>query len=537
MQKTLKTILISVIASILILSACKIVNAGYVKVDLLEYVDGVRDPFYDEIYSKNNLSISLAYNNDSNLLFFNYTSQINQIQIDSLLLNSSCEGKSYKIIFSQVKPGNITYYFIEIWLDRTNVISIDDEYYIQINAESPFRITVTITLPESPEPGITGPEPNYNWLSIVFFILSVVTIRLFMLFKKPYMYFRLANEYNCVCVGRYVDSTYDENLKKWLHIFKGSGEIREIYSNLSYNDLENFALNVKNFLIGKISGFHQLLPHVILKTIQVPGNVIIKKKAVDPRQKRLKYLYDFFIFLPMKGFVYSLYQQVFKKTDENLTEIEYLELEYSQESLEFKFNANYKTSELNKEGISTWVEKSETDVEYSKILALEKSSIQDLKFSFSKATIRKFNSIREALQNRDSNDQLKSKYIVKELELSSQNRKLSDENFDFYQQLRDMKDNFSSKLVEALKRFTQKSESLNSALPEVLGEVFYGKKLGMSDEENYSKALSKINARESNLTKDTKSFEIFEQNKQLIEKVNQLEKKFDANKLIGGELD
>jgi hypothetical protein len=533
-----KIILLGLISMFCLTFYIEIARSSYVnKTDLVDYVDNNRESFYTQIYSKNNLKIDFAWNNDSNLLFFNYTNPISQIQIDSLLLNNSCEANSYKVIFSQ-NPGNITYYFIEIWLDRINVISSDNEYYIQINNEIPFRLIVKPITPES----IPIPQENTFWrdfgwiITCIFVLFAIILFRLFMLLKNPYMYFRIQNEYTCDSVGRYVDSKYDENLKKWHYYFKSKEGIREIYSNLSYNDLENFALDIKNFLIGSLSGFHQLLPHVILKRIKVPNNVIIKKTKLDETKKVQKFFYEFLSFLPLKSIVYNLFKEIYVNTDDNLTEIEYLELEYSQETLEYKFNAKYKVEELNEKGLSIWVQKEENDIEYSKILSLEKSNIKDLKYEFSQAQIRKFNSIKEALQNRDSNDQLKSKYIVKELELSSQNKKLSDDNFDFYQQLRDLKDNFNSKLVENLKRFAQKSESLNENIPEMIGEIFYNKRLGMKDEETYSKALSKINEKDIESKKDTKSNEILEQNRLLMDKVVSLEKKIENQNLIGGDL-
>lgn len=543
-----KTKIIILIWFVSIFACTTSVRASYQNdATILDYINGDLDDFYTEIYNQDNVTIHFAWNNDSNLLYLNYSEAIVELQIDTNIITEDSESKYHKCVFAAANKE------IEIWFDRGHYVSSDDEYIIRINDGSPFRITVSPTIPQPPPPPPPPPPElpsfsewfrTFGWIfAVIFSILTLIIMRFFFLSKNPYLYPRVENQYNCECLGRYISSEYDEKLRKYKYYFKKASKkkgqsvegVRIVYSDLSFNDIESYALNIKNFLINTISGFHQLMPHIILKKIAVPDNVVIKNRQEVAGKKFYKILYKFISFLPMKSVVYSLFDKIYEETDENVEEIEYMELEYSREALEFRFNVTYKQKELNDEGKEEWVEINEENVAYGRILSLKKSEIRKLKYNFSDAQLKVFRSIKEALQNRDSNDQLKSKYIVKELELSSENKQLADENYQLYQQLRDLKDSFNSALIHELNKFIQKSEHLNQKLPEIVGEVFYNRRLGMKDEEVFEKALTKINTSEET-TGNEKTDKLIQLNVALADKIKELEEKIENVSLIGGDI-
>ena len=134
----------------------------------------------------------------------------------------------------------------------------------------------------------------------------------------------------------------------------------------------------------------------------------------------------------------------------------------------------------------------EEKVNYTKIISLKESGIRKLKIGFNSADIYEFRSVKEALDNRDSKEEIKSKFLIKEMDLTNQIKTISSDNFEYLHIIQDLKSKFKQKLTESMQKFTRKYYEIDENIPDLLGTVFEQKRLGITGKEQYTEALTDL---------------------------------------------
>ena len=529
MKNIRKNIIIGMISMFFILSIIN-VEASHLNELNLDFVDGFKNDEYENIYSNQNYSIGFLNTNDSCGFFINSLNIITEIQIDIFIITENDETKYFKSVFnneeiSYMNEMNETIYemryYCEIAIDLAHLSMIDKNIIFRMNSENPIQISFTPNFLQIPESDNKELWFKIAWIfSLILSISTLIIVRFWMLSKKPHVYAREKNEYNLKYLGRYTDQLYDEKIRKYRLYFKNKDGITEIFSNMGWNDLEKYGLNIENFLVSSVSAFHMLLPHIIIDSLKISTELDIKTYDFDKKSIQYK-IYRFLSFLPLKSFVFNLFKKCKIESKNNVSEIPILILEYSRDSIEYLFDISYEIQEENKKtGKNEWIAKNEQKINYTKIISLKESGIRKLKIGFNSADIYEFRSVKEALDNRDSKEEIKSKFLIKEMDLTNQIKTISSDNFEYLHIIQDLKSKFKQKLTESMQRFTRKYYEIDENIPDLLGTVFEQKRLGITGKEQYTEAL--IDLIDNPKVKEEKSKE-----SQLIDtKFEDLEKKY-----------